>query len=128
MKFNGDYDIYEKTFELVAVGLGPNSHFSETYESFSRTPSTKIEVLELKVDNKPQKIKMENDFLVINKILNNNDKANVFIKFKKYEEDDKNNVMKQIYYGFHKIYAGQTGKFIVKINKDWTVLSIKNDY
>jgi hypothetical protein len=70
---------------------------------------------------------MDGEFLTIRKKLYNNEKTNIYIKFKKYDEDDINNAMKQNYYGFHKNYAGQMGKFVVKINKDWTVLDIKND-
>jgi hypothetical protein len=122
-----DYDLYEKKFELVAVGLQPNSYYYSYFEGFSYGNSTKIEVLELKVNNVSQPIIYNNYSLEIRKKLYNNEKANIYIKYKYTDNENKKVLLRDSYYGFFNNNAGEKGKFIVKIKGDWTVISVKDD-
>ena len=127
-----DYDLYDVTFELKAVGLKENCFYNRASIGF--TLNRIINILEFDIDGKKSSYKYKNSLLEFNIHLNNLESNQIHVKYKESKknltEDEKKGrkLFKTDWYGFSKQLKGQNAIFSLIIKCDYEIIGFEKGF
>ena len=129
-----DYDIYDITYELKAVGISEDMNFTSSFFVF--VMDTNIEILLFEIDGIQSNYEYEKYSLRFEIKLKNLEKNNIHIKYKesplveKMTEGQKaiRKIYRCKYYGLSNRLVGETAKFILKNTSNFEIINFENEF
>ena len=125
-----DYDLYDTTFELRAIGLESYVFYNRTSIGF--TVGRIIKILEFEIDGKKADYVYNDSSLEFNIHLGNFESNQIHVKYKEYpnlteNEKKERKLYRSDWYGLSKNLRGQNAIFTLIIKCDYEVISFEKE-
>ena len=127
-----DYDLYDTTFELRAIGLESNVFYNRTSIGF--TIGREIKILEFEIDGRIVDYVQKDSLIEFDIHLGNFDSSIIHVKYKEYPKDltesqkKERKLYRSEWYGLSKNLRGQNAIFTLIIKCDYEVISFEKEH
>ena len=126
-----DYDLYDITFELKAVGLESNCYYNQA--SIGLTLNRTYKILEFEIDGKKSPYHYSNSLIEFDIHLNNLESNQIHVKYQETEnltklEKKERKLYRNDWYGISKNLKGQNAIFTLIIKCDFEIIGFEKGF
>ena len=126
-----DYDLYDITFELKAVGLKSNCYYNQA--SIGLTLNRTYKILEFEIDGKKSPYHYSNSLIEFDIHLNNLESNQIHVKYQESEnltklEKKERKLYRNDWYGISKNLKGQNAIFTLIIKCDYEIIGFEKGF